>query len=139
METNYDEQAQTFLSVSGTEFSARKTGVVLGFPFEDDGLPHDRYSVTLKRDGKEYKFPFYNSAYAHRHGKKLKPYDVLTSLICYEVPDNMWDFAKEFGYIINDQHSFDQTRKTWLECRKQYRKLYDLFGPYFMGRLAEIQ
>ncbi len=139
MDNEYDIQAETFLAASGTEMTIRKMGVVEGFPFhENDHLLHDRYIVTLKRDDKEYKFPFYNSAMAHERGTKPRPYEILSCIEKYEVPDDMWEFADEYGYEIHCKKDYENVQHIWKECRKQYRALYDLFGPYFMERLAEI-
>lgn len=135
----YEQQAQTFLNSSGTEMKIRKTGVVEGFPFSpEDRMPHDRYSVTLIRGDKKYTFPFYDSYMNHVKSKCPKPYDILACLCSYEVPENMWEFGREFGYEVKDEESYNCLRRTWQECRKQYKKLMELFGPYFMERLAEI-
>ena len=140
MYNEYDEQAKRFLEEAGTEISYRQTGIVQGFPFDrKDKLIHDKYTVTLRRGDKKYTFPFYGSYSAHEKGEKASPYDILACLTSYEIPDDMWDFAEEFGYEIHCREDYEQTLRTWEECRRQYDSLLDLFGPKLMERLAEIQ
>ena len=54
--TNYEEQANEFLSKTGTEFSAKF--LKHDKYFDDDKESRDIYEITLKRGEREYKFKF---------------------------------------------------------------------------------
>jgi len=137
--SEYDEQAQTFLDISGTEMFIRKTGVVEGFPFDkNDKLLHDKYSVRLVRGDQSYKFTFYDSAYNHEKGKRPSKYDILASLQKYPVDDNMWTFTEESGYEIHCEEDYKRAKTVWQNCKKEYKSLLKMYGPYFMDRLSEI-
>lgn len=138
--SEYEEMAQRFLKDSGTKMTIRKTETVEGFPFDkNDRLPHDRYSVCLKRGDKKYSFPFYGSADMYYKRKRPTAYDVLAVLESYPVEEDLWDFANEFGYSIGSEEDYNNVRRIHKACRNQYRRLCDLYGPEWMERLAEIR
>lgn len=138
--SEYHRQAIAFLQESGTDMTIHRVGVVRGFPFDcRDKSPHVKYHVTLKRGDHFYDFPFYDST--HNYMRNLRPtsYDVLACLQSYPVEEDMWDFANEFGYEIDDKKSFDRVANIHRECLAQYNALHDLFGEEWMDKLAEIQ
>ena len=137
--SEYLEQAERFLRCSGTEIEIIPDGVVDGFPFADDNMPHNKYKVTLTRGMKSYTFPFYDSYSNYKNKIKPNAYDVLASVHSYPVEGDMWEFAREFGYSIDSEKSYKRVRKIWLDCKNQYDHLAQLFGIYFMKELAEIQ
>ena len=137
--SEYTRQAEAFLNCSGTDIDIKFDNVVDGFPFSDDTMPHNKYTVTLTRGDKSYKYPFYDSYNNFKNHKQPTAYDVLSCLQTYDIDGDMWDFAEEFGYEIKSEKTYKRVRKIWSECKNQYKALLDLFGSYFMERLGEIQ
>ena len=137
--SEYTQRANKFLDDTDTHIYFRMSGIVDGFPFSDDTMKHNKYTVTLKREGKKYSFPFYDSYHNYLNHKKPTPYDVLACLQSYPVDDNMWNFANEFGYEINSEETYNKVKEIWKNCREQYESLLDLFGPELMEKLGEIQ
>ena len=136
--SEYDEIALKFLRDSGTNLEVVFDSVVEGFPFEEnDGLLRNKYTVKLSRNGKSYEFPFYDSHYDYIRSLRPTEYDILACLEKTEV-GSFGKFIEEFGYVINDEKSYEQTRTAWTFCREQYEKLCDLFGDEWMEELCEI-
>ncbi len=137
--SEYQRQAAQFLQDSNTECEIHRLGVVHGFPFDDrDRNPHVKYHVTLKREGKIYDFPFYDSTRNYQEDRRPTAYDVLACLEKYPVDEDVWDFAREYGYEINDRKSYDRVSNIHRECQNQYAGLLDLFGEEWLNKLAEI-
>ena len=145
----YNQQALDFLRDSETQMAITKIGTVDGFPFDPkDTYHHDKYIVVLTRNGKSYDFKFYDSAknyidnlnrkYCGQREVKPSAYDVLACLEKYPVEPDVWDFAAEFGYEINDKESYERVCKIHADCLDQYKHLLDLFGEDWMEKLAEI-
>lgn len=107
--------------------------------FDNDYEPRNVYSVTISRDGKkDIIFPFGDSIY--NTNKKIKPsvYDVLACLQKYPVEGDVFDFAEEFGYEINNRKSYLKTYNLYESCRDEYNKVYSIFGDC-MEELREIE
>lgn len=135
-----EEQARNFLQATGTKIVIRPDGVVNGFPFDaKDQYPHYKYKVTLRRQGKQYTYPFYDSYYNYRKNKRPTEYDVLSCLMSYPVDENIFNFAAEFGYQLDDPESWLLTSKIHKECLRQYRRLCDLYSEDLMEKLADIR
>lgn len=145
----YNQQALDFLRDSETQMAITKIGTVDGFPFDPkDTYKHDKYIIVLTRNGKSYDFKFYDSAKnsldnlnrKHCGQREVKPsaYNVLACLEKYPVEEDVWDFAKEFGYEISDKKSYARVSAIHRECLEQYNHLLDLFGEEWMDKLREI-
>lgn len=136
--TACEQQAVDFLKESGTKMRIVYVDTVQGFPFDDkDKYPHHKYIVTLKRNKRQYSFPFYNSYAAYQAKTRPSKYDVLACLEKYDVGE-MSDFVEEFGYKIVDRKSFLKVEGIWRECREQYQNLRVLFDDEWMEKLQEI-
>lgn len=135
----YIQQADQFLKKSNTSIKICKVGVVEGFPFDNDNLLHCKYRVTLRRKQNMYSFIFFDSYSNYKECKSPTPYDILASLQSYPVPDNVNDFAFEYGYDICDKKSYNKVRKIWSACKRQYEKLSALYDSEFMEELCKIQ
>ena len=62
--SEYEIQAIEFLKKSDAHMTISRVGEVCGFPFDQyDSLWHYKYQVTLTRNGKQYRFTFYDSHY----------------------------------------------------------------------------
>ena len=137
--SEYEIQAIDFLKKAETKMTISRTGEVEGFPFDEhDRLWHYRYQITLTRHGKQYRFTFFDSFYNWRQNKRPTRYDVLASVEKYEVPDNLIDFAADFGYNVDDPQDYKRVKKIHQACMKQYDRLFDLFGEDLMKELQEI-
>lgn len=136
--TDYEKQARDFLKNSGAKITICYKDTICGFPFDKaDKNWHDKYTVTIRRNGKSYSFPFYNSAYATQRNERPTPYDVLACIEKYEPDGDVWDFANEYGYEIYDRKTFDNVNRIYKACSEQARKINRLFSDC-MDELIEI-
>ena len=111
---------------------------VCGFPFEkSDNQWHDKYTVTIRRNGMSYSFQFYNSAYATARNERPTAYDVLACVEKYIPDGDVWDFANEYGYEIYDKQTFNRVSKIYKACEKQANKINRIFDDC-MDELYEI-
>ncbi len=140
MESSYQQDAVNFLVRSGTVIKIVPYGEVRGFPLDqNDRSLRTEYRVTLRRGEQTYTFPFYDSAERHKKAnKRPSAYDILACLEKYPVQSDVWEFAREFGYTINDRKSFDRVSNIRAACEDQYNKLYRLFGKEWMNELRKI-
>ena len=136
--SEYEIQALDFLKKAETKMTISRTGEVQGFPFGNDALWHYKYQVTLTRQGKQYRFMFYDSFAHWRDNKRPSRYDVLASVEKYELPGSLKEFAAEYGYEFDEDESYKRLKKIYNACRKQYERLLDLFGADLMQKLQEI-
>ena len=132
----YLKQAQDFLTkheaVVEFHFLGKRTY------FDEDFEPRNVYSVTISRcDKKDITVTFGDSINNTR--KKIKPtaYDVLACLQKYPVGGDVFDFADEFGYEINNRKSYLKTYKLYESCRDEYNKVCSIFGDC-MDEFREI-
>ena len=137
--TEYEIQANEFLKKAETKMSISRTGEVQGFPFDEhDKLWHYKYQVTLTRHKKQYRFTFYDSFYNWQNNKRPSRYDVLACVEKYEVPYYVEEFAREYGYDIDEPADYKRVKRIHEACLKQYERLLDLFGEELMRDLQEI-
>lgn len=135
---DYDTAVEDFLKETGTTMDIEYVETVYGFPFDEkDTYPHKQYNVTLKRNGKEYSFPYYGSYYDYKNNRFPTKHEILGACELYDV-GSMKDFVEEFGYEIYDRKSFERVENIWLNCKYQYEKLLELFGEGLLEKLAEI-
>lgn len=139
--TEYDIQAAEFLKKAETNMTISRTGEIKGFPFDDhDTLWHYKYQVTLTRHKKQYRFTFYDSHNNWLNNKRPSLYDVRACLEKYEIPYGVYEFAREYGYEIDeiDSKEYKRVKKIRDACEEQYDRLYDLFGEELMQELCQI-
>ena len=141
--SEYELKAIEFLMKTGTSMKINYVGVVHGFPFEEEGVttyPHRKYKVTMRRNGRVFTTPFYGSYMDFKNGKNPTSYDILACLEKYEVSENMWDFATEYGYEIKSESSYNRVQNIWKSCKTQYKKLIKFFDydENIMDELREI-
>lgn len=96
------------------------------------------YRVRIDRNGKTWSFSFSDSVYNRQHNKRPTPYDVLACIEKYEPYGDVWDFAREFGYEINDRDSYKATEKIFKAVCKEYRNVIRMFEDC-IEELQEIQ
>lgn len=136
--SEYTAKAKEFLKKCGAkmtishvsdEFGEWKSGLIT------DGW---LYRVRIDRNGKSWSFRFSDSVYNKIHNKRPTPYDVLACIEKYEPYwDDVWDFAKEFGYEICDRESYKATEKIFKAVAREYKNVVRMFGDC-MDELCEI-
>ena len=137
--SEYEVQANEFLKKAETKMHISRAGEVKGFPFDaNDTLWHYKYLITLTRNGKQYRFTFYDSFNNWQNNLRPTRYDVLASVEKDEVPDSVEGFADWYGYPIDEPEQYKLVKKIWEGCKKQYERLLDLFGYELMKDLQEI-
>jgi hypothetical protein len=156
--TDYEKQAQDFLTKTGTTFKAEylKTGKY----FDDDKNERDIYTITLERGNRKYSFTFGQSINdsgkfwhfgKYQNGisnKKLypfhewdvnknyaipTPYDVLSGVTKYD-PGTFENFCSEFGYDTDSR----KAEKVYQAVKNEYQNIAMLFNDSEMAELAEI-
>lgn len=138
--SKYLAQAQNFLRKTGTEMRITFIRTVEGFPNDPaDKQTRNKYNVCLTRGDKSYDFPFYGSHADYLDGKNPTKYDILACIVKYETPEDVWEFAREFGYEIDSEESYNRVRKTAEACREQYERLCELYDGEIPEELEEIQ
>lgn len=137
---DYKEQALNFLKETNTDFEIDFVKTVEGFPFDNDydkKLLHNAYKFKLIHNGKTYENMFYDSYHNYLHNIEPVAYDVLASLMKYDVGE-MSDFVDEYGYVIKDRNSFKTAERAWIACKNEYRALKEMFDSNEMKMLQEI-
>lgn len=134
---NYEEKAEEFLLKAGVKLRLIDLGTVKGFPGTKDTLEHEKYRISLRRDNKYYTTVFYGSHNDWQNNKKPTAYDVLASLVKYDV-GTMADFVQDFCYEITDRKSFLETERAWKNCKKEYQTLVQMFTEEEFDELCEI-
>jgi hypothetical protein len=95
METNYEKQAEDFMTKTGTTLKVKFQKY--DKHFADDKGKRDIYRITLKRAGQSYTFSFGQSIVNTGKGIQPTAYDVLTCLTKYD-PESFDNFCAEYGY-----------------------------------------
>ncbi len=129
----YDEQAAEFLRK--TQTALKITWIGAGCPLWDDErhIHGTKYSITLTRGKRSYRFDYWNS-YTDKK-KRIKPcaYDILACLRVEEYK-SLEEFCPEFGYDIDSR----KAEKTFHAVNTQAQGLKTLFNDREIKELAEI-
>ena len=126
--TEYEKQAQDFLTSTGTELTVEYEGYRKYFP--NDKEKRAVFEFTLRRAGKEYIGTFGQSIAA---GDKMpSDYDILACLDYWE--GNFEDFCGEYGYSDDSISALN----TYNAVIKQSVGLKELFTFYELEKLGEI-
>lgn len=105
----------------------------------NDNAYHNIYRVRIDWNHKTYSFDFTDSVYNTEQNERPSCYDVLACLQTYELDvTDVWDFAKEYGYEINDRESYKKVERTFKAVQKEYRNVIRLFGDV-IEELTKIQ
>jgi len=159
MKTDYEKQAQDFLTETGTEFKAEFDH--FGKYFEGDTHKRDIYSITLKRGALEYTFSFGQSLVnsgkwqfvvngvikgVTRASKGLRdplwkkhtpkvptPYDVLASITSCN-PGTFEDFCSEYGYSSGSR----SVERTYNAVLQEFIHMDQMFTTEELEKLQEI-
>jgi hypothetical protein len=134
MNTDYNKQANDFLSATGTTFtSSYKTH---DFYFDDNnnpkGIKRDIYICVLKNASHRFRFTFGQSI--NNTGIHPTAYDVLTGLTKYDL-GSFENFCGDYGYDIDSRKAY----KTYKAVLKEWKNVERLFTPEQIELLQEIQ
>jgi hypothetical protein len=134
----YDEQADKFLSETGTKFKVKYLKHDKYFPSDDEA--RDIYRFTLTKDGKTYSGKFGQSISNSDYGNTPpRPYDVLSSLgsdvghgdnvVTFE------EFCDEYGYDEDSR----KAHKVFKAVEKEKSGLRKLYSQDELYQMSEIQ
>ena len=140
--SEYTKMAKDFLKKTGTRCTISYLDTVQN-PWNATDIckywRHNRYRVRLDRNHKTYSFIFTDSYNNWENNERPTCYDVLACLQKSEAYwEDVWEFAKEFGYEINCKEDYKRVEKTYKAVCKEYKNVYRLFADV-MEELAEIQ
>lgn len=140
----YDIQAREFLKKYGAKMTishVMEKGYIYGRETKEwkksDMTGGWLYRVRIDRNGKTWSFNFSDSKRNYWDNKRPRPYDVLACIEKYEPYGDVWDFAREFGYEINDRDSYKETERIFKAVCKEYRNVIRMFEDC-MDELCEI-
>jgi len=128
--TNYTEQANAFLTATGTTFKA--VFFEHGKHFSDDTQSRNIYKIRLKNTKGSYTFKFGQSI--ANSGVIPTSYDVLACLTKSD-PYTFEYFCSEFGYDSDSRKS----EKTYKAVVKEWQNICRLFTESEIEQLQEIQ
>lgn len=126
---DYQKKARDFLDVTRTKFKVSYYDHAPYFP--EDKQSRDIYTITLRRDSKQFKFKFGQSI--ANQGQEPTAYSVLACLTKYD-PGTFGDFCGDYGFD-EDSHRAERTYKA--VCR-EWRNVERLFSDV-IDELREIQ
>ena len=131
--SDYDKQAEKFLTETDTEFKAEF--VKNGLHFPDDKEPRDIYNITLTRKNKGINWVFKFGQSINNSDGETKPsaYDVLAGLTSSD-PETFKDFCDSFGY---DEDSI-KAEKTYKAVVKEWENVKNLWSEEEREKLQEI-
>ena len=97
------------------------------------------YRVRIDREGKSWTFKFSDSQRNRWDDERPTKYDVLACIEKYEPYwDDVWDFAKEFGYEIYNRETYKKIERIFKAVKKEYQNVERIFGDC-LEELREIQ
>lgn len=141
----YNEQAQEWLDATGSTLEIKRVPDYMQKPPLWEGPHGYQYVVKLKRNGKEYRFDFYDS-YANQQKERnsnritrVQPtaYDILACLDTYiDESVSLGDFMADFGYEVKD---VDRAQKTLIAIQEQTRALRGMYSESELSALSTIQ
>lgn len=136
--TNYEEQANDFCERTGTTISVKFIHNGRYFPY--DTVPRDVYGVVIDRKNFGRVSLSFGQSLANSDNGKTTPtnYDILACLTKYEVENDVRDFAKEFGYPIENKADMREVSRTHKACIQEYNNVMRLFSDV-IDDLREIE
>ncbi len=140
-----DVQAENFCKKYNVAINTQFSHYGKHFGGNDD--KRDIYNVTIMRifpassnwRCEQYSFQFGQSIVNSYPNKRKRPtdYEILACLEKSEVPLDVWEFAREYGYEINSREFFYQVETVYLACQKEYQAVLRLFADC-LEELQEI-
>lgn len=142
----YIEQAEKFMNDVGA--TMRVQFQFHGPHFVGETKFRDVYRIEIKRGGESMVVNFgqslEKSQFRPRPGLPITirrevptEYDVLACIQKYEPEADVWDFAREYGYEINDRESYLRVSQIHLSVQQEYDDVRRVFGDV-LEQLQEI-
>ena len=129
--TDFNKQAQDFLTKNGVKFSAKYLDYAPYF--DDDNVSRAIYSLTLRVNGKSASFKFGQSIKSTEKGEEPSAYELLASLTKSD-PGTFEEFCGEFGYDTDSRKAY----KTYSAVVREWCKVNRLFTEAQILELQEI-
>lgn len=132
----YLKQAHDFLEATNSTLDIKRVPSYMEKKPLWDGTHGLQYVVKLSRNGKEYRFDFWDSYKNMEDRKKPNAYDVLTCLdTCVDDTYSLGDFMSEFGCEVKD---VDNAQKALSQLQVQARTLRTMYSEAELDMLNEI-
>lgn len=148
----YEDQAQKYCEKHSIIIEKQKIGTK-PCDIKKQGINCERnvFLVTITRimpvkyrDSKlnttglrEMSFQFTDSIYNFEHKQRPTNYDILACLQKDEVTQDVFEFAKEYGYEINSTKDFNRIQKIVLDLTDEYNDVRRVFVD-IMDELRDI-
>jgi hypothetical protein len=127
----YEKQTEDFMQKHGVKMQSKLSGK---FSFFNEKItPRDVYQITLKKEGKTWRFNFGMSLDSSGTGSFPSAYDVLASLTKY-APREFEEFCLDFGYVQEDKLA----KRMYKAVKKEWEEMEAFFGEA-LEELREIQ
>ena len=137
--TDYELQAKMFLKETNSKMTITRSELIDRFPGDKTATGNRwSYTVKIRRNGMSFQTIFYESINNYIENKRPSQYDILACLQKYEVADDIWDFAQEYGYEIHCKTDYNSVAKTHKACKREYEKLYRMYADVW-EKFQEIQ
>ena len=131
MNTNYEQQANDFLSKTNTTIKIEF--LKYGSHFTGEKEQRNIYKVKIKRGNKSFSLNFGQSINATLKGEHPTNYDILSCLQKYDV-GSFDDFCSEFGYDEDSR----KAEKTYNAVCKEYDNVCKIWSDDEIELLQEI-
>lgn len=138
MSTQYEQQAQAFLTTHGIKFTCKPGNGKAPAWNDGDNTEHgNHYRVTLSKTGKRITFDFWGSIADARAGLRTeRPYSVLACLSSDATcPETFDDFCGDYGYDTDSRKAYRDFKR----CAAFGKRLRAFFTEAEIEALAEIR
>ena len=114
------------MKIQGFKVTAKYQDTIRGFPNDSrDDMHHNKFRVTITRDGIRRSFSYYGSFHDYQEGRiELGKIELGNTLYCF-LSDaqsgemSFEEFCGDFGYDEDSRSAY----KIWLECVKSAKKI----------------
>jgi len=136
--SEYEKQAESFLRKNKIFITAKK----YGYNQRNDGIEMGSmrgidYKISISGNGCTWHFWFTDSAHSMQNDLIPSAYDILACLQKYDVEDDVFDFAAEYGYEITSRETFEKVEKIHEAVQDEFENVQLIFENC-MDELQEI-
>lgn len=136
--SEYTKQAEDFCKKHGVKMTISHVSGAYGEWKRSTMTNGWLYRVRINRNGKSWSFNFSDSLHNYLNNKRPTKYDVLACIEKWEpYYEDVWDFAREFGYDINSRETYQKTERIYKAVEKEYANVVRIFGDC-LEELQEI-
>lgn len=109
---------------------------------KSDMCSGNAYRITLTYKGNRCSFVFHDN-FKNASKKKDFLYCLVLDAQCYESTRDLYDFAREYGYLyyadVGDLDALKRAKKAFDSCRLQSERLHKLFNEQEIELLSTIE